>query len=670
VVVTEARAHNRLFHETSPYLLQHAHNPVDWYPWGEEALERARAEGKPILLSVGYAACHWCHVMERESFEDSEIARLMNAEFVCIKVDREERPDIDAVYMDALQAMTGSGGWPMTMFLTPQGAPFFGGTYFPPQDRHGLPSFRKVLEGVGEAWRTKRDEISRQGDQVVDHIRRQTAPAPSAEPLHSSLFGQAVAAIGEMFDAVNGGFGGPPKFPQAPLLELMLRACYRQVPQAREMTTTTLEKMARGGIYDQVGGGFHRYSVDGIWLVPHFEKMLYDNAQLLRVYARAYQVSGSALFRRVGVETAEYLLRDLRDPGGAFYASEDADSEGVEGKFYVWSYKELEQVAPGAAAALGARPEGNFEGANILTAPGDAAADQMKAALLDARSRRVRPERDEKILVSWNGLAIAALAEAGAIFNKPELIEAAAEAASFLLEHGVVAGRLMHSYKDGRAKVPGMLEDYAFFAEGLMALWETTFEPRWIEGCRQVAEQMIELFWDENAGGLFSTGNDHEKLIVRQIELTESAVPSPNAVAASVLRKLSVLNGDENHSAKATAVLRLARTYLERIPAAVPSFLCDLDSYLNPATEIAIIGPRDDPATQALVRKVWETHLPNKVVAGSPPGIESPLLEGKQMISGAPTAYVCENYACRAPATDPEEFGKQLAGRQVYRGRA
>jgi hypothetical protein len=600
--------------------------------------------------------------MERESFEDSEIARLMNAEFVCIKVDREERPDIDAIYMDALQAMTGGGGWPMTMFLTPVGVPFFGGTYFPPQDRHGLPSFRKVLEGVADAWRTKRDEISRQGDQVVDHIRRQTAPSPSTEPLHSWLFGQAVAAIGKMFDAVNGGFGGPPKFPQAPLLELMLRASYRRIPQAWEMAETTLEKMARGGIYDQVGGGFHRYSVDGIWLIPHFEKMLYDNAQLLRVYAHAHQVSGSALFRQVGVETAEYLLRDLRDPGGAFYASEDADSEGVEGKFYIWSYEELERVAPGAAAALGAKAEGNFEGANILTAPGDAAADQMKAVLLDVRAHRIRPGRDEKILVSWNGLAIAALAEAGAVFNRPGLIEAAAKAASFLLKHAVVAGRLMHTYKDGRAKVPGMLEDYAFFAEGLLLLWETTFEPRWIEECRRITEQMVELFLDENTGGFFSTGSDHEKLIVRQIELTESATPSPNAVAASVLRKLSVLSGDENHSAKATAVLRLARTYLERVPAAVGSFLCDLDSYLNPATEIAFIGLRDDPATQALVRKVWETYLPGKVLAGSPPGIESPLLEGKEMVSGLPAAYVCENYACRAPTTDPEDLGKQLAG--------
>jgi uncharacterized protein YyaL (SSP411 family) len=656
---------NRLINETSPYLLQHANNPVDWYPWGPDALERAQKEDKPIVLSIGYAACHWCHVMEHESFEDPEIAALMNENFVCIKVDREERPDIDSIYMDAVQAMTGQGGWPMTMFLTPAGEPFYGGTYFPLVDSHGLPSFRRLLESVARAWREQRDELQSQGRKLAEHIATLSAPKPSREPLDSSLLTSAFADLSRSFDSGRGGFGGPPKFPQAPLLSFLLRG----PDDYRQMVFTTLDRMARGGIYDQIGGGFHRYSVDGEWLVPHFEKMLYDNAQLARVYVNAWQASGNHFFSRIAAETLEYLLRDMRHESGAFFSSEDADSEGVEGKFYVWDYDEFMSIAPEVVGYYGVTQEGNFEGTNILTAgPGDPPLPpivpgrpprEWRDALLKERSKRVRPGLDDKILTSWNSLAVAAFAEAGAALDRADFREAAEVAAGFLLDTMRPDGRLLHSFKDGRARILGMLEDYAYLAEALITLWEATLEPRWIEEAIELAQQMLDLFGDSSNGGLFSTGADHERLIVRQKEIAESATPSPMGVASLVLQRLSVITGDQQLAATGADNLRLAHPYMQKAPQAVPSFLSALDFYLATPKEIVVVAP-EAPQMSPLFRTAWMRWIPNRVIAGAPPGINSPMLEGKEPLDGTATAFVCEHYVCKAPTTDPETLAAQL----------
>lgn len=650
------KSSNRLVNETSPYLLQHAHNPVDWYPWGAEALERAKAEDKPILLSIGYAACHWCHVMERESFEDLVTAQFMNDNFVCIKVDREERPDIDSIYMDAVQAMTGHGGWPMTMFLTPAGKPFYGGTYFPPVESHGMPAFRRVLESVTTAWRERRDELETQGAKLVDHIDSMSRLQTSPEPLTESLVSSGASSIGESFDKTHGGFGGPPKFPQAPVLEFMLRA------GASQMADLTLQKMAAGVIYDQIGGGFHRYSVDGRWLVPHFEKMLYDNAQLARLYAHAWQATHNPLYARITAETLEYLLRDMRDPAGGFYSSEDADSEGVEGKFYVWNHDEFVSVAPEAAGYYGVSQSGNWEGANILVATGEEPPDGSRARLLEVRSTRVRPTRDEKVLASWNGLAIGAFAEAGAALGRSDFIAAAESAAAFVMDSMRSESRLLHSYKDGQARVLGLLEDYAYLADGLITLWEATFEPRWINEAGELIRQMLDLFWDTGGGGLYTTGGDHEALIVRQKELVESATPAPMGVASLAMQRMAVITGDADLANRGGDILRLAQSLMERAPQAVPTYLSATDFWLSTPKEVVIVGGESSPASTDLFRTVWKTFLPNKVLAGAPPGIDSPLLEGKAALNGLPTAFVCENYACLTPTGDPQELVNQLRG--------
>jgi uncharacterized protein len=660
------RRPNRLAGETSPYLLQHAYNPVDWYPWGPEALERARAENKPILLSVGYAACHWCHVMERESFENPRIAGLMNAHFVPVKVDREERPDLDAIYMDAVQAMTGGhGGWPMTVFLTPEGAPFYGGTYYPPEDRAGMPGFRRVLESLADAWESTPDQVEAQGRKLVSALSQATAPAGSPEPLSVELFSSAVLSMGRTFDHEHGGFGVSPKFPQPPLLDLLIRGASGPaggLPGARDQAESTLRHMALGGIYDQLGGGFHRYSVDRQWLVPHFEKMLYDNAQLARVYTHAWQAWKVPLYRRIALETLDYLLREMRDPGGGFASSEDADSEGEEGRFYVWSHEELSRLAPDAAAYYGSTPRGNFEGRNILTASSDEPPAAARLRLLEARSRRIRPAKDDKVLVSWNGLTIAALAEAGAAFDRPDLVDAARQTATFLLDKAQDgSGRLLHSWRAGRAAVLGMLEDYAYLAEALLTLWEVTFEPQWFGEARRLAGQIVELFGDPDGGGFFTTGADHERLLVRQKEFVESVTPAPNAVASIVLQRLGVLTGDDELRAPGVAVLDAAKGVMERAPQAAATFLAALHFHLSAPKEIAIVGEPSDPATRALANEVWTRFLPNKVVAGAPPGVDSPLLEGKTLLRGRPTAFVCEHFACQAPTNDPNTLAIQLA---------
>jgi uncharacterized protein len=650
---------NRLIDETSPYLLQHAHNPVDWYPWGPEALERAAAENRPLFISIGYAACHWCHVMERESFEDAEVARVMNDNFVCIKVDREERPDIDAIYMDAVQALTGHGGWPMSVWASPEGVPFYGGTYFPPADRPGMPAFRRVLEGISRAWQENGPAIVEEGRELVRRIAEANQPPKAEGDLRPDLLSGAVTTLARVFDRQNGGFGRAPKFPQPPVLELLLRQAGTGDETAAEMVRVTLRKMALGGIYDQVGGGFARYTVDATWLTPHFEKMLYDNAQLARLYIRAWQWDHAPLNRRVAEETLEYLLRDMHDETGGFYASEDADSEGHEGKFYVWSHDEFRSIAPEAADYYGVTEEGNFEGSNILTAASDDPPADARRKLFEARAERIRPGRDEKILTSWNGLAISALAEAGAAFGRPELIAEGEKTARFLLDSARNdEGRLLHSYKDGRARVLGMLEDYAYLAEGTLALWEVTFDPHWLDATKALTAQMVELFWDDEQSGFFSTGRDHEKLILRQKELIESVTPAPNAVAALVMLRLSLLTGNEELATKAQAVVRLALPHMDRVPQAVCSFLSALDFSLSTPKEVVIVGPRPD--ADPLIEQIWNRYLPNKVVAGSPPGIESPLLQDKVAIRGQPTAYVCEHFTCQAPTSDPEVLAAQL----------
>ncbi|GIW11249.1 MAG: thioredoxin domain-containing protein [Dehalococcoidia bacterium] len=527
---------NRLQYETSPYLLQHAHNPVDWYPWGEEAFRRAREENKPVLLSIGYAACHWCHVMERESFEDEATAALMNELFINIKVDREERPDVDQVYMTAVQALTGQGGWPLTVFLTPTGEPFYGGTYFPPEDRHGLPAFRRVLRAVAEAYHTRPGEIAAAAHQITAHLREAQQLNAPPEPLQHAILDQAIRAVLPTFDQVNGGFGGAPKFPQAMTLELLLRQAARTGEVSlRAMVELTLQRMAAGGIYDQLGGGFHRYAVDAAWQVPHFEKMLYDNALLARLYLAAWLFTGEASFRRVAEETLDYVLREMAAPGGGFCSSQDADSEGEEGKYYLWTLGEiLDLLGPEDgrlfAAFYGVTAEGNFEGKNILHGTGtleevaarsgvtpedlQAVLARGRQRLLAAREQRVKPGRDEKVLTSWNGMLLRALAEAAAALGREDYRTAAEETATFLLETLRPQGRLLRTFKDGRAHVLGYLEDYAHLIDGLLALYELTFAPCWLAEAEALADAMLDLFWDESLPGFYDTARDHEQLIV------------------------------------------------------------------------------------------------------------------------------------------------------------
>ncbi len=649
---------NRLADETSPYLLQHKDNPVDWYPWGPEPLAKAAAEDKPLLISIGYAACHWCHVMERESFEDAETAALMNERFVNVKVDREERPDVDSVYMAATQALTGHGGWPMTVFITPEGVPFLAGTYFPPESRHGMPAFRQVLEHVSTLWTTRRQDLIGQGQRILDAIRR-ASPRASKEPLGGNLLAGAVAQIMTSHDRVHGGFGAAPKFPQAPVLELLLRMQHR--PGVRDALELTLRKMALGGMYDQIGGGFARYSVDATWTIPHFEKMLYDNAQLARVYTHAWQLWKDPIYQRIATETLEYLIRDMRDIGGGFHSSEDADSEGVEGKFYAWSYDEFMHVAPDAAEYYGITQQGNFEGLNNPTAVSDDPPVEARAKLFESRASRVRPGRDDKVLASWNGLAIAALAEAGAAFGRPGFVDAASRSATFVLDSmSSDDGRLLHSYRAGRAQIPGFAEDYAFFIDGLLVLWETTFDPRWLEHAVRLAKLAVEDFADP-AGGFFTASGQHDQLVVRQKEIVESATPAPGGVLALVLQRIAYLFDDKELAKPAIDSMRVARLYMEKAAQAVPTWLSALDFYVSTPREIAFTGPPNEELAQV----VRSRFLPNRVLAarinnGDHPIVESIALLRDKPATTTPTAYVCEKFVCQAPTSDPKELAAQL----------
>ena len=663
---------NRLARETSPYLLQHAENPVDWFPWGEEALEAAAADDRPIFLSIGYAACHWCHVMERESFEDAETAAFLNAHFVPIKVDREERPDLDGIYMDAVQAMTGQGGWPLSAFLTPEGRPFFAGTYFPKEATHGLPSFRQVLEGIVEAWRDRREDIERQGGRIVDALSRASSIPGSDEPLTGEIAAHAFEALRSVFDGRMGGFGAAPKFPQPMTLEFVLRMAVRGTPGALEMMTTTLDRMASGGIHDQVGGGFARYSTDAAWHVPHFEKMLYDNAQLAQLYVRAWLLTRDDRYRRIATQTLQYLLREMRHEEGAFFSSQDADADGVEGKFSTWSWDELVAlVGEEAATAFGATRDGNWEGTNVLWLPSgrepeDLDLDEARRVLFETREQRTRPATDDKILTAWNAMAIQAFAEAGRAFDEPRFIEASETCLRFILANlRRPDGRLLRSWREGVPGRPAFCDDHALLASACLTLYSTTGEIGRFREAVALADTLVALFHDADRGGFFQTGADDDPLVLRPKELYDNAVPSGNSVAADVLQRLALLSGDRERERIGLSAIRLVRDALERAPTAFGHALVALDLYLGPSREVAIVGNLDHPGTRALMHEIHrERFLPNVILAIAPEGTLSDrpaLLEDRPQVDGAPTAYVCERFSCLLPVTRPEDLARQLA---------
>jgi hypothetical protein len=660
---------NRLANESSPYLLQHADNPVDWYPWGEEALEKAREEDKPIFLSIGYAACHWCHVMAHESFEDEETAAVLNEHFVNIKVDREERPDLDRIYMTAVQALTGGGGWPMSVFLTPEGEPFYGGTYFPPEPRYGMPSFVDVLQAVSDAWENRRQELLEGSNRVVAAIERQmtVAQAQGDAVCHPGTVEEAARKLRQRFDPNNGGWGAAPKFPQPMTLEFLLRYYHTTGdPAMLDMVTHTLEAMARGGIYDQLGGGFHRYSVDARWVVPHFEKMLYDNAQLARIYLHAWQKTGTPLFRAIAEETLDYVVREMTSPQGGFYATQDADSEGEEGKFYVWTPGQIRDVLGEEAdrfiAAYGVTEGGNFEGKTILTFDGTV---EEREALADARQRlwetreeRVHPGRDEKVLASWNGLMLAAFAEAARALERDDYREIAEGNAAFVLQEMKTAeNRLRHTWKDGTSRVNGYLEDYAYLMEGLIELYQTTFDPDWYLAARDMAEAMIEHF--AAPVGFYDTSDDHEELIVRPRELQDNAVPCGNSMAATALLRLADLAVEPHYEERARQSLCQLEQVLSDHPLAFGQWLTALDYAVSRPREIAIAGDLAEDDTQALLAVCRSGYRPHQVVAvGHTEGGQFvvPLLRNRDQVDGQAAAYVCFNSVCRRPVTDPEEL--------------
>ncbi len=674
---------NHLQNETSPYLLQHVDNPVDWYPWGPEAMLLAEEQDKPILLSIGYAACHWCHVMAHESFEDEATAAQMNADFVNVKVDREERPDIDSIYMQAVNAMIGRGGWPMTVFLTPDGKPFYAGTYFPNEPRHGMPSFRQILTGVTEAWNKDRENVLESAGQVAQQLQALSDVGLDAQALDAEVFRSAVRGLSQHFDPSWGGFGDAPKFPQAMTIEFLLREFVRdRSSKALEMAEVTLRKMAQGGMYDQIGGGFARYSVDHRWLVPHFEKMLYDNAQLARVYLHAWQVTGDELYLRVSVETLDYVLLEMRNEAGGFYSSQDADSEGVEGKFYVWSADQIREALGEDAEMFmriyGVSDEGNWEGQNILNLHLDPEAlatqlgmdagrlaARMAAArnkLYEIRSRRIWPGLDDKVLTSWNGLMLAAFAEAGRAFERPDYLEAAKANAEFL--HRTMrreSGRLFRTWKAGAdPKYNAYLEDYAFLADGLLALYEATFETRWLDWARELGDLMLDHFGDTHNGGFFDTSDDHEQLIHRPKDLQDNAVPSASSMAATVLLRLSLLTGNGDYWQVAERSVATMGKFMGQYPSGFAQWLNACSFIVAEPREIALVGSQEQ--LRPLLAVVRAGYRPFQVIAAGVADDETPvpLLENRAQIDGKGTAYVCRQFLCQAPVTSPDELARQL----------
>jgi uncharacterized protein len=663
---------NRLAEETSPYLLQHRDNPVDWYPWGPEALARAREEDKPILLSIGYSSCHWCHVMERESFEDPATAASMNEHFVCVKVDREERPDVDSIYMEAVQGMTGHGGWPLTAFLDPHGVPFYGGTYFPPEPRQGMPSFRMVIEAVAESWRTQREQIGAASKRIREQLGAIGRIEPSSELLSEEIVDGAVRRLRTDADMRHGGFGAAPKFPPASTLELLLA---RGVTDVAERT---LDGMAAGGIHDQIGGGFARYAVDEAWLVPHFEKMLYDNALLARAFLHGWQTLGHDRWRTACERTLDWALREMRGPEGGFYSALDADSEGEEGRFYVWTSDEIRgaldaaglgELADGVIAHFGVTDRGNFEGRNVLHLPAGAAAeepprlDEARAALYEARAKRVWPDLDDKRLCSWNALMIAALADAGAALGRDDYLGAAAQAAEFVWsELRGADGRLLRSWKDDQAKFTAYLEDHAYLVEALLTLYEASFDVRWFDAAREIADRMIERFADPDRGGFFTTAHDHEGLIARRKDVEDHPIPSGNSSAALGLLRLAALTGELEYERRAVSVFRLFHRIAARHPQAVSHLLRALDFHFAAVQEVALVSPASGDGVGELAAVVRSGFRPNLVLAGGPEGSERPeLMAERSAVDGRAAAYVCEHFTCQRPVTEPGELAAALA---------
>jgi uncharacterized protein YyaL (SSP411 family) len=670
---------NRLIHESSPYLRQHAHNPVDWYPWGAEAFEQARREQKPILLSVGYSACHWCHVMEHESFENPAIAKLMNDHFVSIKVDREERPDIDHIYMNAVQMLTGRGGWPMTVFLTPDGKPFYGGTYFPPEDRHGMPGFPRLLIGIAQAYRDKADDVQRTVGEIMDRLQQLESPRAGDLP-GAEVVSSAAAQLARAHDSQYGGIGQAPKFPNTGVLDLFLRAAHAGGGERyAEMTLFTLRRMAQGGIYDQLGGGFHRYSVDQRWLVPHFEKMLYDNAQLVPVYLAAHQLTGDPFFATVARQTLDYVVREMRDPAGGFYSTQDADSEGEEGRFFVWAEREVMQRLGEDVGALACRywdvtESGNFEHHNILhvtleleqlaklfgrdLATVQAQLEQARATLFAAREQRIKPGLDSKVLTAWNGLMISAFAKAAELFDDDTYRRVAVDAVAFVERELQRGERLLSTWKDGVAKLNGHLDDYAFFAAALLDVFEATQLRRYLEAATRIVDTMIAHFWDADAGGFYFTSDDHEVLIVRSKPSFDGSVPSGNSVAALTLLRLYHYTGNAAYLERAEAVLRLFGDAMRAQPFGFANLLAAVDFDAAGAREIAVVGDASSPQTTALLQRIRATYIPNRtlmVLDPRDPAPRPPLLEGKEPVGGQPTVYVCHHMTCSPPATQWEE---------------
>jgi len=677
---------NRLIHETSPYLLQHAHNPVDWYPWGEEALSRAKGEDKPILLSIGYSSCHWCHVMEKESFENEAIARIMNERFINIKVDREERPDLDEIYMNAVQVMTGSGGWPMTVFLTPDLIPFHAGTYFPPEDRGGMPGFPKILVVVSDYYRSRRGEVDKMVAQVKNALHQIVEIAPSQEMMDAKVLSKAFDALESQFDPAYGGFGKAPKFPSSMALSFLLRYWKRTgSKEALKMVEVTLRKMANGGIYDHLGGGFHRYSVDDRWLIPHFEKMLYDNALLSRTFFEAYQATRKETYRRVGEEILSYVLRDMRSPEGGFYSTQDADSEGEEGKFYVWSRDQIKEVlgkekGTPFCAYYGVGPQGNFEGgSSVLNIPSslekiselygipaedlEELLEKGRKKLLAEREKRIKPGRDEKILTSWNGLMISSFVDGFKTTGNEQYLNGAKESARFILQEMTKDGHLMRVFNKGKCQVKGYSEDYAFFIQALIDLYEATFEIDWLKEADDLSKRMIHQFWDERNGGFFFAGKENESLIARSKNPYDNATPSSNSVAVFNLIRLGYLTGEESLKQKAEQILHLFYNFLSEHPSGFSHMLSGLSFFFGPE-EIGIIGSKNDERTKSMLREIYLAYLPNKILSLKDPqerveGNWFPFM-GEKGGTEVPTAFVCRNFTCLPPVRNGKELKKIL----------
>jgi len=675
---------NRLSDETSPYLLQHANNPVDWYPWGPEALAKAKEEHKPIFLSIGYSACHWCHVMEHESFENPQIAAKLNERFVNIKVDREERPDLDQIYMNAVQMLSGRGGWPMSVFLTPDLQPFFGGTYWPPESRMGMPGFAQVIEGVSHAWCQRHDEVIAQAEKLTQHLQRLVDVEPSDHQVSLQLLSSAAAKLEQIFDFTHGGFGQSPKFPHAMDLQLLLRTWFRDRRAGHlEMVQLNLDKMASGGIYDHLAGGFARYSVDERWLVPHFEKMLYDNALLTGIYLDAFRATGNTEYRRVAQETLDYVLGYMTDPLGGFYSTEDADSEGQEGKFYVWTPAEITRIlgkgkAERFCCVYDVTEEGNFEGKNILHLPKSISQcaslrgwdlaelekdlAESRALLLEVRDRRVRPGKDDKVLVSWNALMIDAMARAAGLLGDAKYLTAATRAAEFILENMRAADhRLLHSWRRGRAKLAAYLDDYAYLTNALISLYEAGFEERWIDAAVELADAMLKHFGDQQRGGFFFTADDHEELISRNKDLYDSSVPSGNGMAATALLRLGKMCGRGDYLEAADRTLDLGSAVMSEFPATAGQLLIAADMRIGPTPEIVIRGNRSHPVLENVLSSLREHFIPNSVCScremsggGRTSTHLDPLHEGKQTDDDTPTVYICEGFACQQPVSGKE----------------